>query len=471
MTYRPVFVLTSWRRFILALSVAGLVLAASWTSGPSRPPAFAVVPCSGPCMRVGSASATVGGFPVSVDITLEGVPPPGQTGYQFDLVYDDTALTRWATSTSTCIDGELYHLPLATGPSPYSALCENLPHPGTPHADCSPAPCTLATVSFQCQTLGTFSLNLDDTTSAYADPVTGVPVPNLDGVIACGPAVGTPVPTVIPTATPTPVPPVSCSGTCIASSSGAGVVGGPPVPISVILENVPLPGEDGYAFDLYYNDTALTRLPGTTVLCIDGMSGIFPAVPGPSPYFVGCGQVPFPGTLHKDCSPGPCLIATILFQCNSTGTFALDIDDTSSEYAAGSTVPILVPNIDGVVTCALSPTATPVPPTATPTAASALSAVGGVTDLRFGGADSAPLSAHAGSSSSACVRRGGCHGSSQPGGGECVVGTPALAAIAAPRAIFPLTSDERVDIAASRQAHHHHAALLDAPVRVATATI
>jgi hypothetical protein len=153
----------------------------------------------------GSTTANVG-MNVNVNIVLHDVPVP-ISGYNFNVEYNATSLTRTTGTTAACIAPFGGVPPSASGPPPYRGACASLAPTTETTTICSPGPCTLATLVLICNQDGTFLLDLTDS-AAYADPDRhAVLVPPFDINVTCvGPSTPTPLPA---TATFTPEPPTA----------------------------------------------------------------------------------------------------------------------------------------------------------------------------------------------------------------------------------------------------------------------
>jgi uncharacterized repeat protein (TIGR01451 family) len=119
------------------------------------------------------------------------------------------------------------------------------------------------------------------------------------------------------------------------------------------LANIPADQMIGYGFSIGYNDVALTRAAGTQGGCRFGMAGVPPAATGPSPYLGACINLPGPGTPTNACSPGPCNLSDpIIFTCNQSGVFPLDLDATTAEwYDTAFAINPVSSAVDGTITC------------------------------------------------------------------------------------------------------------------------
>lgn len=153
----------------------------------------------------GSTSANVG-MNVSVNIVLHDVPEP-ISGYNFQVDYNGTALTRTTGTTAACIAPFGGVPPSGSGPPPYAAGCASLASTPETTTICSPGPCTLATLVLTCNQGGMHLLDLTDS-AAYADANRNeVLVPPFDISVTCvGP---TSTPTITATRTPTPLAPTA----------------------------------------------------------------------------------------------------------------------------------------------------------------------------------------------------------------------------------------------------------------------
>jgi len=192
-------------------------------------------------------------------------------------------------------------------------------------------------------------------------PNTGVTTPGAGGEGTPGTSDGTPAPGVTPGSTvtmpppgTTPIPPEPAPPgvAMIAGTASASV--GANATVTITLKGVPLPGIKGYGFKLDYNEGGISRQGGTTAECQFGMTGVPPAATGGSPYEAGCVFLPLEGaTPVNACSPGPCVLATIVFRCESAGNHSLTFDPDPDNQGYGNVAgdPVLVPSQDGRVTC------------------------------------------------------------------------------------------------------------------------
>lgn len=181
-------------------------------------------------------------------------------------------------------------------------------------------------------------------------PGAGGATPSSDGTPAPGVTPGSTVTMPPPGTTPIPPEPAPAGVAMIAGTASAAV--GANATLTITLKSVPAPGIVGYSFKLDYNDGGISRQSGTTAECQFGMGAVPPAATGGSPYQAGCVFLPLEGaTPTNACSPGPCVLATIIFRCDAAGTHTLTLDPDQANYADASDNPISVPVQNGRVTC------------------------------------------------------------------------------------------------------------------------
>jgi len=227
-------------------------------------------------MDVSSASVALGAD-ATVTIVLHDVPANQMTGYNLSVSYPAAALTRKAPTTSSCMLGFSGPHSGATGLPPYSAGCADLANPPVPVSNCSPGPCTLATIVFTCNQGGVHALDLDATSAAYGDAarneiIIADPIgPNggggaaTDGSINCmAPPTSTPTRTLTPTLTPTATPTITETPTPTFTPTP---VPDPDVLVEKIANPNPAPNEGVVDFTIRVRNNGLG--PATGVLMAD----------------------------------------------------------------------------------------------------------------------------------------------------------------------------------------------------------